>query len=296
MTPDLERKLPVIYKWIEYRRHFRWEPPVEQGQAGGHRAFYPEIGADQLVGQMVLLPTAHSIQAETSAGATVFVGVKGDTAISVGDTTHTLARCDVLTVPADISYSYRNVDLEASLFFRLRGKTLEEAEGTAAILGDWPESSPAPGYFPWDQVKRQFTWQLPRAEQWGMHRGSGPHFYSGIVKGHLVRQPPSQSSPWHALTRDLIFLHLAGEVEFTAAGRIWPMQPMDLLMVPANVPYAYTNVGLTEAIFCDATGRIPTGTSTTYWKVDPGWPVRPDAELLETIAGPEGERREAKPG
>ncbi len=283
-------QLPVLLKWNEYRRALVWDSSAW----GFHRGWYQEIDADQLTGQVILLPAAQGIRPEAKPGASVFVGVKGDVAITVQEMTYVVGAYDVLSIPANMPFSYVNIDLESALLFMMVAKAGKAAEGTPASLGDWHESPKSPVYMPWQEVRRQFTWQLPRAEGWGSHRGTGPHVFSGTLSGHLVREPSAQSSPWHAPSRDIIFIQLAGEVEFTAAGRRWHLEPLDLFMMPANVPYVYTNIGLVESLFCDTGGRVRAGSTTVYWESDPGWPIGTQAEVLETEAAPDGGRRAVK--
>jgi quercetin dioxygenase-like cupin family protein len=93
---------------------------------------------------------------------------------------------------------------------------------------------------------------------------------------------PGQTSPWHSVPSDVLWIQLLGEVEFTAAGELWPLRPLDILVIPANVPYIYTNVTFTEALFFDVFHKRPTGQKNLYWESDPGWPIREDAPLLDT--------------
>ena len=65
-----------------------------------------------------------------------------------------------------------------------------------------------------------------------------------------------------------------GELEFKAAGQIWALAPMDILVMPENMPYIYTNVGLSEVVFFDTRGRVKPGAKTIYYESDPGWPAR----------------------
>lgn len=287
---------PVLLKWKDYRRNLAWDPSSTDSW-GSHRATYPKIEADYLTGQMVLLPSAQGIAPESKTDAAIFVGAKGTVEVTVDNRTFLIGPRDVLAIPAETAYQYANVDLDAALLFTLIAKGrpdgLADTVDVASRVEDWPESSRTPIYMPWQEVRCHFTWHLPRAEKWGWHRGSGPHFFCGPIRGHLVRQPSAQSCPWHAPTRDLIFLQLDGEVEFNAAGRRWHLEPLDLLMMPANTPYVYTNIGLIESLFCDTGGRAPAGTASVYYESDPGWPVDPAAEILETVSGHEGEPRAA---
>ncbi len=58
----------------------------------------------------------------------------------------------------------------------------------------------------WDTYRRDFRWTLPLAEQWGYHRGSGPLIISDGLRGHTVRMPTGQTTPWHHAARDMLFI------------------------------------------------------------------------------------------
>jgi hypothetical protein len=138
----------------------------------------------------------------------------------------------------------------------------------------------------WGEYKRAIAWNLPLADQWGMRRGQAPYLISEIVKGHTVLQPPGQSTPWHLTSRDLIFVGLSGSVEFEAAGQVWALGTADLLMLPGNIPYKYSNHALETAVFFDIGSVYGTGTkdppTRVYFQRDPGWPVDLDTPELET--------------
>jgi uncharacterized cupin superfamily protein len=99
-----------------------------------------------------------------------------------------------------------------------------------------------------------------------------------MLSGHLVRQPSGQGSPWHSSPRDVIFIQLAGEVDFAAAGQTSLLRPRDILVMPAGIPYSYRNVSLVEAVFFDIGGPRPVGAGPVYYQSNPGWPVRSDTK------------------
>jgi quercetin dioxygenase-like cupin family protein len=273
-------KLPILLKWDDYRRGIKWE-----SQGGSHLGKYPDIEGDSYRARMVMVPVAQGSGAFTSPEETVYIGVEGEVEVSLGSERHLLKPNDLLFVTANAAISYKNVGLDTALICEIVSKSHNEANAGAEV-------STTTKFMDWEDVRREFHWNLPYAETWGYHRGSGPHILTTKFRGHMVRQPPAQGCPWHATTRDIFVLQLKGEIEWTAAGQKWPLIPRDLFIMRPGIPYVYTNLGMSEAIFFDIGGPVPKNSGgTVYWKSDPGWPVRPDAELLPTELGPEGERR-----
>ena len=77
-----------------------------------------------------------------------------------------------------------------------------------------------------------------------------------MLRGHLVRDPAAQSTPWHYAPRDMMFTVIDNEVEFAAAGKCWPLKPMDMLVLPAGTPYKYTNYSRMETLFFSIGGNL----------------------------------------
>lgn len=172
--------------------------------------------------------------------------------------------------------------------FRTGGRLRCRASGAEALVLAVAErggaASDGSALLPWQASLDGFTLRSPLARQPGMRRFSGPFLDAGGLTSHLVRSPQGEGSPWHALPSDLLVLQLEGEVRFDAAGAHRRLRPLDLLLIPAGVPYRYENVGTGAALFFDVFERPRPGEGAVYWQDDPGWPVRPDAPLLETTA------------
>ena len=111
------------------------------------------------------------------------------------------------------------------------------------------------------------------------------------LRGHTVRMPMAQSTPWHHVPRDLYFMPIRGEIEFGAGGQVWRLQPYDMLHVAAGVPYQYRNSTLSETQFYSMGGKLPAGKKGVYYSEDPGWPPRPDTPTFRVELDPYGDAR-----
>jgi quercetin dioxygenase-like cupin family protein len=276
---------PILLKWEQYRRSIRWQEP-QADQWGFHRGHYPEIVLDGLHGQLVLVPLGQSSPSLSSPFESVVVGVAGETEFYIGSNTYLLQQYDIIILDSNTPYTYANIGLTNALFFQY-SSTSVAADEAAPETGQSSTADPAVGvtHVTWEENRRQFHWGLPLADTWGSHRFSGPHIRSKTLGGHLVRHPTGQSNPWHTGEVDAGVLLLLGESEFSMAGRIWPLKPLDILMIPANTPFIYTNVGLSEVLHLSFSRKLQPG-SGTYYESDPGWPVRPDARKLDMARWP----------
>jgi quercetin dioxygenase-like cupin family protein len=271
-SPSLSQ--PVLLKWTEYRRSIAWK-----GERWGfHRATYPEIAVPAVLARLELLPAGQAASTVRSDLESFVLCVEGETEFRSGSQVYPLERWDILAIGPNTPYEYANVSLRHSLLYRVSANPAGEDAGVAA------KSPSGVTHMQWREYRREFHWQLPLADTWGSHRSPGPHIPLETLRGHVVRQPAGQSCPWHAgpKTASSIFLQLSGETEFTAAGRIWSAQPLDLFMLPGGVPYIYTNVGLADAFFMTAGPKNFHGQSGVYYKSDPGWPVDPNAPTYDT--------------
>jgi quercetin dioxygenase-like cupin family protein len=111
--------------------------------------------------------------------------------------------------------------------------------------------------FRWAELRRTIRWNIHGAETWGFHRGVYPEIQAATVRTHVVITPVGQSSQWHKVSSDRIFFQLQGEVEFYADGKTFLQKQFDAIVIPANCPYRYMNVGLVEALFYSARGYDP---------------------------------------
>ncbi|HEV7326152.1 MAG TPA: hypothetical protein VGN91_13895 [Bosea sp. (in: a-proteobacteria)] len=287
LTPTATEIRPTLMRWSEYRRSRQWLPATP-GQPGANWIEYPTITGDSLHGKLVFVPPGHACPLTVAQGDVVLLGVEGELDLQLGDTPQCMKPLDLVVIPPGVAFSFINAGTSGALFF-----------ATFGGLDPWPFGSSAKPvnagasaeYLAWGDYRRDFHWTLPWAERWGFQRGSGPYFAPETLRGHTVRQPIAQRTPWHYAARDLLFMPLSGEVEFSAAGRVWPLEPYDLLLIPAMTPYSYANHGLVESVFLSVGGKLTPGRKGRYFAEDPGWPVRRDAKVMDTEVDPYGDAR-----
>ena len=238
--------------------------------------------AEELIGEgfaatMMRLDEGDSLSGRCAARSVVLVGVAGRLRVVAGGESFDLGARDVVSIPQGMQYAALNRGPNVSVFASV-GATTDEPIGA-----EYLEHA---HLLAWRTYRREFrSAPLPRAEVFGHHRLSGPHTPLRSLLGHTVRIPPNQASPWHEIPRDLLFVQLEGEIEFSSGGAITSLHPGDLLSVRAGTPYSYANVGFGDALFFDVGGRIlRSGATSTYYEDDPGWPVRPDAKSYKIVS------------
>lgn len=132
-------------------------------------------------------------------------------------------------------------------------------------------------YMKWSEYRREITFgpreeggavHLYKADVFGFIRAVSPWIESSTLWGHTARQPPGQSCPMHSVPSDVLFAGLAGEFEFRVPGRRFRLAPLDLLMLPNNMPYVYSNFGMADALFFDILERTVPRAPTTYFGND----------------------------
>jgi mannose-6-phosphate isomerase-like protein (cupin superfamily) len=268
---------PQLLKWRRYRREVSWS-----SEPGASIGLGPDIECTSIKAHALIVPVGQRYQ-QVRQAETVLVGMQGTLNVAVGGVQHELKANDLVFVPAGGKFALTNIGLSSGLCCEIVSN-MPDGDNPGPVVTDAVRMA-------WRDARRSFHWNLPYADIWGYHRGSGPFFVSNKLRGHMVRQPMNQGCPWHAPTRDLAFVQLSGEVSWTAAGGAWLLQPRDLFIMPAGTPYVYANHGENEAIFFDIGGPRPPGKATVYWKSDPGWPIRDDAEILPTTVGSDGNAR-----
>ena len=238
---------------------------------------YEELVGETFAARLVQLGEGDELLAQRAATSVVFVGVAGCLDVLAGAESFRLGARDVLTIPQGMMHSARNADPASTVVAVVR--SLED-EPVAA------EQLRTAHLLRWDTYRREFRSAiLPRAEVYGHHRLSGPHTPLRTLLGHAVRVPPNQASPWHQVPRDLLFVQLNGEIDFSSAGVVTMLRPADLLLVRAGTPYSYANHGFSDAVFFDIGGRILTpGATSTYYEEDPGWPVRAEVNTYKIVS------------
>lgn len=263
---------PGYMLWRNYRRDFL--RVTDRGKGWGYqRIEYPSIPGADFHGRWNTLPAAQCMSGHAEPGDVVYLSVEGDLEITVEDRLYALEPLDMLAVPAHMARSLQNVGRKDVFYFAIyatnEGGPQRVAAGAEVELMTWRDS------------RRDFHWTLPLAERWGYHRGSGPLIRPAMLRGHLVRMPAAQSTPWHYAPRDLMFTVIDNEIEFAAANKVFPLTPQDMLIIPAGTPYRYTNYGRSEVLFLSIGGKLPPGKKSAYFTEDPGWPIRPDAPTME---------------
>lgn len=274
---------PFYQRWQDYRHRFQWSGE----ETGGRRLEYPAVPGATFDGRLIVVPKGQAARETVRDGDTVISICSGEIEFFVDGKQYSLGPLDLLSIPAGLRFEYLNADLEDVIFC---GLFAEAGDGTQSGTVEVEHMS-------WPIYRRDFRWTLPWAEKWGFHRGSGPLIKPPGLRGHTVRMPIGQSTPWHYAPRDLMFMPIDGDIEFSAGGKDWPLEQFDMLLVPAFMPYRYTNYGLKEVVFLSIGGRLEPGTKGAYFSEDPGWPIRNDAPRMEVEVDPYGDARvvEASP-
>ena len=260
--------------WREYRRLGMWNT-TDAGVWGNHHAVYPRVVGDRFYSEVLYVPAGQGTSVRTVESTTVLSGIEGSVVVEIGDSRFKLNAFDMLVLPRASRYRALNEQFDGALVLSVVG----ESDGAK----DVDEDLDMPTLIDWASSQRLFHRNLPLADVWGFHRSPGPVTRSNVLRGHMNRMPAGQTSPWHGVPRGLLFLQLAGELELACGGGTWPLSPRDMLYIPPNVPYSYSNFGMSESVFLDI-GAPPlrAGLSTVYYESDPGWPVRDDAVVMFT--------------
>ncbi len=273
---------PVYQRWQDYRAMAKWASGAA-GASGEQRLEFPATEASLVRGRLIMVPTGQAAPAQSHEADTVYLTVEGEVEITIDSANYALKPLDLISVPAGSSYSFSNHALVNALVCEISAKN--------DAAGRKPAAKQEANHMVWERYRRDFSWTLPLAEHWGYHRGSGPLIITDGLRGHTVRQPPGQSTPWHYAARDMLFMGIYNEVEFKAAGKEFPLGPLDFLLIPAGTPYTYTNYALAEVVFLSIGGKLPPGKKGTYFAEDPGWPIRADARKIEVIIDKAGDAK-----
>jgi quercetin dioxygenase-like cupin family protein len=264
---------PVHLRWEEYRRNLRWEAAAGK-EWGFERGIYPACESPGLSAHVMVVPFGQAWTPEVAQTDLFIVGAQGEIEFYIDSDIFRLQENDILRLREGVEYSYHNTGPDLALvYFVAEDKSLSQTKGLT-----WSDQRVV--HLNWQESQRGFEWHSPLAERMGSHRYSGPFVETSRLMGHITRMPPGQASPWHGVPTDAIFLQLAGEIEFKFAGAIWPMKSLDILMIPANIPYVYQNVSLSYEHFFIALAKPPEGAKNIYYENDPGWPVSDSASVL----------------
>lgn len=264
--PSTSSRPAIFRQWTDYRR----EAELIGGAANEARFAYPAVPGDSFAGNLIMMAPGRQSERRTGTADKIFLIVEGEADFHAGGAWHPLVKLDMISIPAGFEFQYLNGGLDTLILCEV-----------AAF--DSPVERPAGlgvEHWRWEDYRRDFRWTLPWAELPGFHRGSGPLLRPPQLRGHTVRFPANQSAPWHHAARDLLFLVVDGEIEFECGGNVYPMRKLDFLLIPALMPYKYTNFGLTEEIHLSIGGILEPGRKGVYYESDPGWPVRADARTF----------------
>ena len=231
-----------------------------------HRLEHPPLKADSFHANLVAVPCALAVLDQTHPGDTIYLGAEGELEFTIGQQVFLLKPRNLLAIPVGTVYSYANVGLANAVMLR----TFAADPEPGAVSGKVE-------HMVWQQYSARFGWTLPLAEQWGYHRG------------HTVRIPMAQFTPWHHVPLDLYFMVLQGEIEFGAGGKVWKLLPYDLLLVPAGTSHQYPNNTLAETLFYSMGGKLPPGKKGVYFTEDPDWPIRAHALAFLVELDPYGD-------
>lgn len=267
--------------WDEYRTGMTARGGGEGGPGSGWIQ-YPAIRGKSIHGRLAILPAGHEVSDMVAGADLVILAMNGHTEIEIDGTIHRLDLHDMAMLPSGTRYIWRNPSLTNGQCYFTYGCSAPDFSDAAASNGGSPVIEH------WVDYARDFKWTLPRSDTWGYRRGSGPYFGLPMLRGHTVRQPIGQTTPWHYAPRDLLFTVVSGEIAFHCGNRIHTLGPRDMLIIPAEMPYRYQNSGIEEVFFLSIGGALIEGKKGRYFEEDPGWPIRDDAKTLNTSIDPYG--------
>ena len=257
----------IFEPWSVYRRQavLMGESPMRQHMA------YPTVNGASFGGNLLVIEQGRETESFQTTADQVFLVVEGEADFNVDGRWYPLVKLDLISIPAKHAYHILNGGLGAATLCKIAAQDADIDRMPDERVEHWR----------WQEYRRDFRWTLPLAETPGYVRGSGPLLRPAQLRGHTVRLPAHQTSPWHYAARDLLFLVIVGEIEFECGGRVYPMEKLDFLLIPAQMPYKYTNFGLTEELHLSIGGILEPGRKGVYFHDDPGWPIRPDARTMQ---------------
>jgi mannose-6-phosphate isomerase-like protein (cupin superfamily) len=116
--PERLQTKPIQYKWEDYRRTISWHiPNANTTTWGRHRGGYQWIGANGFHSRIVNLPAGQTGDWHSANLDGIFLQMVGETEWYVGTEIYLQKPQDILMIPANNMYNYRNIGLTPSLFF-----------------------------------------------------------------------------------------------------------------------------------------------------------------------------------
>lgn len=272
MTEKREALLPgpVHFPWEDLRRTLDWSLPQAE-RFGFHRGVHAPMNSSDVASRLVRVPAGQSSPLHRTSAETIFVGLSGEVEFTIGGERALLGPFDLLRVPADVPRSYFNIGLTDAVFFAAQPRPAPGApDPTVVYRTDANEAgweAPADidvSHLRWEDYRRQVVYRGGFVQEFGSHRGVHPHIAGDTIKGHVVRVPAGQGSPWHTIGGDCIFVGLHGEVEVYADKRAFRLGPQDVLVLPPP-DYALRNVGLTEGLYFSINTKAGTASKMVYY-------------------------------
>ena len=112
-----------------------------------------------------------------------------------------------------------------------------------------------PLHVPNDQQQMRYE-VLPGGDEEGTRRAVANGIATSSTMVNRLEMPPGQSSPPRRFTGDHVIYHLEGTIEWNVDGVSYRLRPGDLLFIPPNVPYSFSNPGDDIGRFIDVAGRV----------------------------------------
>lgn len=103
---------------------------------------------------------------------------------------------------------------------------------------------------------------LPRADGTGTATFEGAHYGNTALSFFLVEMPPGRGVTLHRHPCEEVFIVQQGRVTFTVGAETVEASAGQIIIVPANVPHAFTNTGDEPLRQIDI---LPSGQIITEW-------------------------------
>ncbi|MGW4335718.1 cupin domain-containing protein [Rhodococcus koreensis] len=240
------------------------------------------MDSSDLQGRLVRVPAGQASPLHRTPADTIFVALAGEVEFTVGEDRALLKPFDLMQIPGDAPRSYFNFGLTDAIFFAVQARPPQGQPYEVIYRQDELEAGwTAPDdldvtHLKWEDYRRQIIYRGGLVHQFGSHRGVFPHIQATSMKGHVVRVPGGQSSPWHTVGGDVTFVGLHGEIEVYADKEVYSLGPLDVLVLPPPM-YALQNVGLSDGLYFSINAKSPTPTKIEYFE---------PAVLGDPLAGP----------
>jgi len=137
----------------------------------------------------------------------------------------------------------------------IRGR-VENGGAVAQVFGAGASAVPeAPLHVPHDQQQMRYE-VLPGGDVEGTRRAVANGIATSSTMVNRLEMPPGQSSPPRRFTGDHVIYQLEGTIVWDVDGTPYRLRPGDLLFIPPNIPYSFSNDGTEIGRFIDIAGRV----------------------------------------